>query len=176
MSRPLPKVRAGGWYHVVNRGIERSTLFPAPQAKNAFVAVLGRIAYSFPVELHAYCAMESHYHILGRGQEADLRRAFTELDADCCLTAEGARFRRMACGRHLLQVTRYIHLNPVHAGLVRRPWDWRWSSYRGYLDPLEGEPWLRSLVVLGWLGSIGGRQRYRRYVEERMDRGGGRFS
>ena len=79
----------------------------------------------------------------------------------------------MAVGRHLLQVTRYIHRNPVDAGLVRRPGEWAWSSYRGYLDPLDGPRWLRSHVVLGWLGSIGCRHLYRRFVESLARRGGG---
>jgi hypothetical protein len=43
--------------------------------------------------------------------------------------------------------------------------DWLWSSYRGYLDGLDGPSWLRSRSVLGWLGSIGARQQYRRYVK-----------
>jgi len=158
-------VRAASWYHVVNRGADRSLLFPTAVARDEFVGVLGEIAYGFAVEVNAYCAMESHYHVLARGDEADLRRAFLKLDADCSLTAEGARFRRMVFGRHLLQVTRYIHRNPVDAGLVPRPGDWRWSSYAGYVNSLEAPPWLRSTAVLGCLGSIGARHRYRVLVE-----------
>ena len=94
-----------------------------------------------------------------------MRRAFAWLDTDRSLTTEGARFRRMAFGRHMLQVTRYIHRNPVEAGVVARPGGWRWSSYMGYVDRLQAPPWLRTDAVLGWMGSIGGRQRYRRYVE-----------
>lgn len=165
MPRPLPLVRAGGWYHVVNRSVDESPLFPTARAKDDFILALGEVAYAFAVEFHAYCAMESHYHLLARAEEAELRRAVSRLETDCAFTLDEARFRRMAVGRHLLQVTRYIHRNPVDAGLVRRPADWRWSSYRGYLDPLDGPPWLRSGSVLGWLGSIGCRQRYRRFVE-----------
>ena len=166
MSRPLPVVRAGGWYHITNRGVETSVLLPTPEARDRLILALGAIAYDFALEVHAYCAMETHYHLLARGEERELRRALSRLETACSLTTEGARFRRMAIGRHLLQVTRYIHRNPVDAGLVRRPGEWAWSSYRGYLDPLDGPPWLRSHVVLGWLGSVGGRLRYRRFVEQ----------
>jgi len=165
MARALPIVRAGAWYHVVNRGISQSLLFPTAGAKDGFILALGEIAYGSAVEVHAYCAMESHYHVLARGEEPELRKAFSQLDAACCVTAESARLRRMAVGRHLLHVTRYIHRNPVEAGLARRPSEWSWSSYRGYLDPLDGPLWLRSSTVLGWLGSIGSRQLYRRLVE-----------
>jgi hypothetical protein len=149
----------------MNRGVDKSVLFPTTEAKDGFVLALGEIAYGFALEIHAYCAMENHYHVLARGQEHELRRALSQLETACSAETEGARLRRMAVGRHLLQVTRYIHRNPVDAGLVRRPGEWSWSSYRGYLDPLDGPPWLRSLVVLGWLGSIGCRQHYRRFVE-----------
>jgi REP element-mobilizing transposase RayT len=150
---------------VVNRGIDRSALFPGSEAKDSFTLALGEIAYDFEVEVHAYCAMENHYHLLARGEERVLRRAVSKLEMACSRTSEGARLQRMAVGRHLLQVTRYIHRNPVEAGLVQRPGEWPWSSYRGYLDPLDGPPWLRSDVVLGWLGSIGRRHLYRRFVE-----------
>ena len=165
MARPLPIVRAGGWYHVTNRGVDGSALFPTVEAKEGFILALGEIAYGFAVEVHAYCAMENHFHLLARGLEPELRQAALRLEAACPSVTEAVRLRRMATGRHLLQVTRYIHRNPVDAGLVRRPGEWPWSSYRGYLDPLDGPPWLRSNVVLGWLGSIGCRQQYRRLVE-----------
>lgn len=165
MPRQLPLVRAAGWFHAVNRGADGASLFPTPEARDRFVETLGRIAYEFAVELHAYCAMETHFHLLARADEPELVRAMEVLGREAASERERARVRRMALGRHLLQVTRYIHRNPVEAGLVRRPEDWRWSSYRAYLDPLCAPPWLRSTSVLGWLGSIGVRQRYRRIVE-----------
>ena len=108
--------------------------------------------------------METHYHLLVRADETVLMRVLVELEWGTELMAERARRRRMAVGRHLLQVSRYIHRNPVEAGLVLDPATWPWSSYRAYLDPLDGPEWLRSGSVLGWLGSIGARQKYRRYV------------
>lgn len=110
--------------------------------------------------------MGNHYHLLARAQEDELLRAIVRLEGGIPGNTGSARLRRMAVGRHLLQVTRYIHRNPVEARLVQRPEDWPWSSYRGYLDRLDAPHWLRSDAVLGWLGSIGARQRYRRYVGE----------
>jgi len=150
---------------VANRSIERSSLFPTPETRDEFVSRLGEIAYGFAAEINAYCVLESHYHVLVRGEEPELRRAFAWLDGDRSPAMEGARFRPMTFGRHLLQVTRYIHRNAVEAGLARRPGAWRWSSYLGYVDPLYTPPWLRTSAVLGLLGSIGVRQLYRRYVE-----------
>lgn len=160
-----PVVRSGHWYHVMNRGAGEATLFAHPEDAASFVASVGEIATNLPVDIHAFCAMGSHYHLLARAEEQDLLRAVATLEAGLPGPAGRARLRRMALGRHLLQVTRYIHRNPVEAGLVARPEDWPWSSYRGYLNRLECPPWLRTEAVLGWLGSYGPRQRYRRYVE-----------
>ena len=164
MTRPLPIVRAGAWYHVTNRALKGSALFPTPRRADAFVTSLGEIAEQFAVEIHSYCAMGNHYHLLVRAQEDELLQAITKLEAG--LTMEKVRLLRMAMGRHLLQVTRYIHRNPVEAGLVQSPERWPWSSYRGYVDRLEAPGWLRTDAVLGWLGPIGARQRYRRFVEQ----------
>jgi putative transposase len=166
LLRKLPVVRAGGWYHVVNCGVNNSVLFQTTDEVADFIAVLGEVAQRFAVEIHAYCVMGTHYHLLARAQEDELLRAIEILEADVVAAAARARLRRMAVGRHLLRVTRYIHRNPVEAQLVRRPQDWPWSSYRGYLDHLDAPHWLRSDAVLGWLGSIGARQRYRLFVED----------
>ena len=66
MVRSLPIVREGGWYHVVNRGVDGSALFPTAGTTMAFVDELGRVARRFRVEIHAYCVMGNHYHLLAR--------------------------------------------------------------------------------------------------------------
>jgi REP element-mobilizing transposase RayT len=149
----------------MNRGAGGTVLFSAPSDTAAFVTRLGEIACSHPVEIHAYCVMGKHYHLLARAEEALLLHAVSVLEATVPNAMERPRLRRLALGRHLLQVTRYIHRNPVEAGLVRRPADWPWSSYRGYLDGGEAPRWLRTQAVLGWLGSFGPRQRYRELCE-----------
>ena len=163
MPRKLPVVRAGAWYHVTQRGLEGSTLFPTAPEADAFVTRLGQIAEQFPVEIHAFCAMGTHYHLLVRAQECELREAIKDLE-DGYVT-ESPRLLPMSFGRHLLQVTRYIHRNPVEAGLATGPEDWPWSSLPGYLDRLDAPGWLRTDAVLGWLGQFGTREKYRRFVQ-----------
>jgi len=166
LARSLPIVRSGEWYHVVNRGVERCRLFTTGRGAAAFVSGLGGISKQFAVEVHAYCVVGSHYHLLVRAQEEELRRAVQKLEEGIPGETGRAHLFRIVAGRHLLKVTRYIHRNPVEARLVESPADWPWSSYRGYLDHLDAPQWLRSDAVLGWLGSIGARQRYRQYVED----------
>lgn len=166
MTRRLPIVRAESWYHATNRGVDRSVLFPTSKEAMVFVDTLGKVAGQFAVEIHSYCAMGNHYHVLARADEDELLRALSTVESAIAGVPGRPRLCRMAFGRHLIRVTRYIHLNPVEAQLVLHPEDWPWSSYRGYLDRLAAPPWLRSDAVLGWLGSIGARQRYRQEVEE----------
>jgi len=165
LARTLPTVRAGCWCHIVNRGLNGFVLFPTPAAMEEFVERLGRIAFDFGVEIHAYCIMGTHYHLLLRGPEDEILQAIASLEAGVSKNAGPPRLLRLAAGRHLLQVTCYIHRNPVAAGLASAPADWPWSSYHGYLDRLDGHEWLHTRIVLSWLGSLGPRLRYRDLVE-----------
>ena len=158
-------VRSGSWFHTMNRGLQGASLFPTGEAAAAFVDGIGEVAGRYAVEVNAYCVMGNHYHLLVRADEHDLLQAVAFLEAGIAGNAGRARLRRLAMGRHLLQVTRYIHRNPVEARLCRRPAEWPWSSFHGYVNPLESPRWLRCDAVLGWLGPFGARQRYRQYVE-----------
>ena len=134
-------------------------------AAEPFVPDLARIAECLSVEIHAYCTMGNHYHLLARGEEPELQRAVAQLESSIPGQPGRPRFCRMALGRQLRHGTRDMHRNPGEAGLVKRPADWPWSSYRAYPDPADAPRWPRSDAVLGWLGSIGARQRSRQYVE-----------
>lgn len=149
----------------MNRGLNESVLFPIPAAMEEFVERLGCVAFDFGIEIHAYCVMGTHYHLLVRGPESEIVRAVAALETDVSTSTGPPRLLRLAAGRHLLQVTCYIHRNPVSAALAPAPADWPWSSYRGYLDRLAGPEWLHSRIVLSWLGSLGPRLRYRDLVE-----------
>ena len=140
-------------------------LFPSPESANRFVERIGLAASRFAVEVNAFCVMGTHYHLLVRAREDELREAIESLEQDIGEETGRVRLLRLALGRHLLGVTRYIHRNPIEAGLVLRPEDWVWSSYRGYIDRQDAPDWLRSDAVLAWLGCIGARLKYRRFVE-----------
>lgn len=183
MARPLRVLYPGAWYHVMNRGAARATVFRDPDDAQDFLRLLGDLGERFAVEVHAYCVMGNHYHALLRTPEPNLSHAMRHLDG--VLTqrmhrrreTDGSIFRGrfrsvlVQADRHLLHVTRYIHLNPVEAGLARRPEDWPWSSYRGYLNPPEGPRWLVTRFVLAQFGSIGAHLKYREFVQAGLDPG-----
>lgn len=121
------------------------------------------------VEVHAYCLMGTHHHLLLRLSPADLAATLSAIEAAGDTPLGPSRAIRVTAGRHLAYVSRYIHLNPIAAGLVRRPEAWPHSSYRGYLDPFFTPEWLETSTILGWFGALGGRRRYRVFVEQGLE-------
>jgi REP element-mobilizing transposase RayT len=148
-----------------------------------FMKLLGEFDERFRIEIHAYCLMGNHYHLLVRTSETNLAHGMRHLDGVYTQRfhrrhgTDGPLFRGryravlIQADRHLLHVSRYIHLNPVEAGLARVPEDWPHSSFPGYLNAVSGPPWLRTSFVLGQFGSIGARIQYRRFVAVGLDPG-----
>ncbi len=125
-------------------------------------------------EVHAYCLLDRHYHLLVRASPDRLLAGIAGLEAawDASpLFATAPRVLRVSVGRHLAVVSRYIHLNPVLAGLAWRPEDWPHSSLRAYLGDPRAPRWVHTASVLGQFGSGGARHRYRAFVRAGLDPG-----
>ena len=138
----------------------------------AFVDRAGKMCEAFPVELHAYCLLPRHYHVLVRAEPTPLREALGHLESASGFPgAEAVRAVGVGFGRHLMSVSRYIHLNPVDAGLVWLPEHWRYSSFRAYLGDLTAPRFIVTEAVLGRFGAIGARHRHCAYVYAGMDPG-----
>jgi len=142
------------------------------EAARSFVTQLGATCGVFPVDLHAYCLLPGHYHVLVRAEFPLLHHALTRLElASGFPSASGPRAVPVAFGRHLMSVSRYIHLNPVDAGIVWCPENWPYSSLRAYLGERDAPRWIVTEALLGRFGSIGARHRYRAYVYAGLDPG-----
>jgi len=163
----------GVWHHAINRGASGAAVFREPEAARSFLHKLGDLERRFGVEVHAYCVMGSHYHLLARAPESKLRPAVAHLEGGPLFRGP-FRLLPVRAERHALHVTRYIHLNPVAAGLAARAEDWPWSSYRGYLNPPAGPAWLHTRTLLARFGAIGAHRRYREFVEAGAGDGGRR--
>jgi putative transposase len=154
MARPLRLEIAGMWYHVMNRGNRRATIFHDNEDRLFFLDKLWTYCARFCVELDSYALMDSHFHLFLCTHEANLSRFMHDLET----TYAGHFNWRHACVGHLFQgrykapiveragygaaVNRYIHLNPVRGGkcvgrniteLQATLRAYRWSSYRAYL-------------------------------------------
>lgn len=138
----------------------------------AFLARVHDVCVRYPVDVHAFCFLPRHYHLLVRAELAPLRAALADLERSSKFPAV-AEPRRIpvAFGRHLMSVSRYIHLNPVDAGLVWCPEHWPHSSFHAYLGDTTAPRWLSTSALLGRFGNIGARHRHRAYVYAGMDPG-----
>src|SRR6266576_4161297 len=141
-----PRVHASGvLYHVMARGNNGQKVFYGAGDYEAFLEQLLVVKGRYPFYLYAYVLMPNHFHLLLQVQRSPTARILQSL-----LTGYVRRFNRthrhrghlfqgrykaIVCDResYLLELVRYIHLNAVRAGLVKRPGDWPWSGHREYL-------------------------------------------
>ena len=175
--------RGATWFHVMNRvAPSRNLLRRSPDAR-ALLELIEAHCVRAGLEIHAYCLLDRHYHLLVRATSDAIPSAIAGLEAACDarfrepraaavpLFATKPRVLQVFLGRHLAVVSRYIHLNPVLAGLVWRPEDWPYSSFRAYLGDPRAPVWLRAATVLGQFGGSGARHRYRAFVRAGLDPG-----
>lgn len=176
MARPLRIEYPGAWYHVMNRVAGRGVVFKEHWTTELFLRMLQNLDQRFGVECHAYCLMGNHYHLLLRTPEGNLGRAMRHFSGlftqgyNRRLNRDGPLFRGrykailVDADRYLLAVSRYIHRNPLEAGLVRRLDSYTGSSYPAYVGRADAPAWLKSDVVLGIVGSR--KSQYRQFVEQ----------
>jgi hypothetical protein len=161
----MRKLRAppqAGWLHVMLR-------HGPSDAMAAAVSRLGEVCERLPLDLHGYCFLPGHAHLLVRAEAAVALRAAAMVHADA--DPRTTRCLDVALGRHLMEISRYVHLNPLRAGLVWRPEAWPFSSLRGYLGDPSAPGWLVTAAVLERFGTIGARHRYRAFVHAGLQRG-----
>lgn len=164
MVRPLRLEFPGALYHVISRGNERSPIFRDDWDRGFFLGILGSVVRTTGWLLHSYCLLGNHYHLLVETPEGNLSKGMHALNGRYSQTfnrrhdraghvLEG-RFKAVLVEKeaHLLELHRYIVLNPVRAGLVVRPEDWIWSSYRATCGLRKRPSWLEVRWTLAQFG------------------------
>lgn len=183
MARPLRLEFPGAVYHVMARGNRREPVFLESSDFSGFLSLLAEAHGRFNWLIHAYCLMTNHYHLLIETPDANLSRGMRHLNGVYTQRFNRrhqrvghvfqGRFKALVVQKnaYLLELSRYIVLNPVRAQLVGRADAWKWSSYRCTVGKATPPPWLET----GWLLAKFGQQRshamtaYRRYVAAGMD-------
>ena len=159
MARPLRIEYPGALYHVTCRGNARGKIFLIDSDRELFLQVLTQAVERFNWRCHAYCQMTNHYHLLIETVDPTLARGMRQLNG--VYTQEfnrrhsrtghvfQGRYKAILVERdaYLLELARYVVLNPVRAKLVRRAQDWPWSSYRATAG-FEPAP---SLLTTDWI-------------------------
>lgn len=164
MSRPLRIEFAHGLYHVTSRGDGREDVYLDDADRELFLEVLADTVDRFNWVIHAYCLMGNHYHLLVETPDGNLSKGMRQLNGVYTqrFNRKHKRVGHVFQGRYkaiivqkdsyLLELARYIVLNPVRAQMVRSAKDWPWSSYRATADMAAGAEWLATDPILSAFG------------------------
>lgn len=182
MARPLRIEFPGATHHVTSRGNERRDIFLSDEDRLAFLNFLGQASRRFGWMITAWVLMTNHFHFVVQTPQPNLSRGMHWLNSRYAGWFN-ARYRRAG---HLLQgrfkafliekeayfaeVLRYVVLNPVRAGIVATPDEYRWSSYGATAGLAEAPEWLDVQAALEPFGGDGpiAQARYRSYVLSRI--------
>lgn len=141
MSRPLRIEFSGALYHVTSRGNARGAIYFDDTDRRRFLELLGEVCNDYNWACHAYCLMDNHYHLLLETGDATLSKGMRQLNGVYTqyFNRTHRRVGHLYQGRYkailveedayLLELSRYIVLNPVRARMVRIASEWPWSSY-----------------------------------------------
>jgi putative transposase len=182
MSRPLRIEFPGAVYHVTSRGDRRETIYRDDHDRAAQLAIVAQAMERFDAQVLAYCLMGNHYHLVLHTRRANLSRLMRHVNGVYTQTFNRrhgvvghlfqGRFKAILVDRdaYLLALCRYVERNPVAAGMVRAPDEWRWSSCRAHLGQVATPTWLDSDGLHGYLlgaplvDAAGRRRAARRYA------------
>ena len=180
MARPLRLEFAGAIYHVTSRGDRRAPIYRTDTDREIWLEILGNVCDRFNWMVHAYCQMTNHYHVLVETVDGNLSQGMRQLNGRY---TQGFNRRHGLVGHvlqgrykailvqketFLVELTRYVALNPLRAGIVNTLEDWPWSSYLAMIGEAHVPPWLDVDWLLGQFGRQRKRamQTYRRFVME----------
>jgi putative transposase len=180
MARPLRIEYAGALYHVTSRGDRREDIYLDEQDREKWLEVLDQVCSRFNWVVHAYCQMTNHYHLLVETVDGNLSRGMRQLNGIYTQSFNRrhgmvghlfqGRYKAILVQKdaYLLELGRYVVLNPVRAGMVSLPEAWQWSSYVQMIGSTGVPPWLDAKWLLRQFGkkrqtAIGA---YRRFVME----------
>lgn len=180
MSRKPRIAFPGAVYHVMNRGVDGRDIFIDDIDREKRTELLQTTVRNFNIDLFAYVFMDNHDHYFFRTLQANISAAIHYYNSTYCSwfnirhQRSGVLFQSRFTD-HLVEgigyfreVSRYIHLNPVRAGLVEQPQHYHWSSYRGYCSRFERYDWIQYRQVLSEFGldEEMAAKEYQKYVEQ----------
>ncbi len=179
MSRPLRIEYENAFYHVMNRGRGRENTFLSDDDFKYFLYCIEQASLRFNIEVHSYCLMTNHYHLLIKTPDANLGRAMKHINGlytqyfNRTHNTDGALFRGrykavlVDADNYLLHVSRYIHRNPIETSnpLIEELVKYKWSSYPAFIRRGVTPKWL----VRDFIFSLQGKKRkyaaYKQFVE-----------
>jgi putative transposase len=165
MTRPLRLEFPGALYHVTSRGDRSEDIYCDTGDRYAWLEIMGLTAARFNFVVHAYCQMGNHYHLLLETREANLSQGMRQLNG---LYSQHFNRRHGVVGHlfqgrykailvqkdgYLLELARYIVLNPLRANVVKKLGDWPWSSHHFTMGRTAAPTWLNTDWLLSQFGA-----------------------
>lgn len=159
MPRLLRVNASNMYYHIFNRANARKSICLTDFTYSYFIYLLGELVDQFDFEIYSFCLMKNHYHILLKTKKPNLSKGMYffckrfALYINKLLNTDGPVFKDRYSAilirneHYLLNVSRYIHLNPVEANIVKQFQDYQWSSGRGYITDTHGYSFLNTTLI-----------------------------
>ncbi len=178
MARPLRIEYQGALYHITSRGNAKNKIYYDDKDRAVFLEVLGSVVKRFNWLCHAYCLMDNHYHLMIETPEANLSKGMRQLNGVYTQTYNRrhkkvghifqGRYKAIIVEKesYLLELCRYVVLNPVRARIVELPEEWQWSSYSATAGIKKAPAYLIVDWILGQFGSkkTKAERRYKEFV------------
>ena len=152
MARQLRVEFENAFYHITSRGNLRDKIFYDTADRERFLKILNRTKERYGFLLHAYALMDNHYHLLMETPKANISQIMQNINTSYTVYVNRryqrsghllqGRFKGIIVDkdRYLIALSRYIHLNPVRAGLAKRPGEYPWTSYWAFVDQKAKNP------------------------------------
>jgi len=179
MSRAWRIEYEGAYYHLLSRGNEGREIFLDDRDRIIFLDTVGEMCERFEMDVHAYVLMDNHYHLLVCTRQANLKKAMHWFGTTYTqrYNRQHSRSGHLFQGRYksiiiqndayLLQLSYYIHRNPLRAAMVKRLADYPWSSYRFYGYGKKAPDWLSTELILSYFKSAQDQHKsYREKVQQ----------
>lgn len=178
MARPLRITYPGAFYHITSRGNERKAIFKSRADRERFLGYLESATERYGAVIHCYCLMDNHYHLLLETPSGNLAQIMRHINGayTTYFNIKRNRSGHLFQGRYKAilvekdvyakELSRYIHLNPVRAGIVSQPEVYEWSSCAAYVGTTASPKWLVRDFILGFFGlqKAAARKGYKAFV------------
>lgn len=154
MARPQRIEYPGAFYHITSRGNEKGATFWHDRDRRKFLSLIDGVHQRYKILIHAFVLMHNHYHLLMETPQGNLSKVMHDLNSSYTgfINAIHERVGHLFQGRfkgilvdrdsYLLELSRYIHLNPVRAKIVRSPEEYPWSGMNYFLGKARPPAWM----------------------------------
>jgi REP element-mobilizing transposase RayT len=183
MARPLRIEYPGAYYHITSRSNDRKAIFETKKDREGFISYLKSAHLRYGAKVHVYCLMSNHYHLLLETPKGNLSKIMHHVNGayTTYFNVKHKRAGHLFQGRYkailvdadayAAELSRYVHLNPVRAGIVSRPEKYQWSSYNCFIDKKKKADWIEMDLILGYFdkGHLSMQKSYANFVLAKLN-------